>query len=460
MLAVNNVDARYATDFSEISEKLLPSVVNISTTAKSDVNNAKPDATQRLFEDFFRGSPVRPRFDNPSRKANSLGSGFIISEDGYIVTNNHVIDGADVITVTLHNKKRFEAKLIGQDAKTDLALIKIDTEDDLVATRWGDSNKQKVGQWVIAIGNPFGLGGTVTAGIISALGRDIRDGPYDAYIQTDAAINPGNSGGPMFNMSGEVIGINRSIVTPSGGNVGLGFAVPSHIAKTVVEQIIKYGKPRRGWLGVSIETVNDVIAKSLGLQEASGALVGEVMADGPAQVAGFQAGDVILEFDGQKITEMRALPIIVANTEIGKRVKVLLWRDGKTIVKMVEVGNLEKAEENGLVEVSDNTNGSTQTPNAVVLLGMKLAPISNAIKQKFRIKHEYKGLVVVGFDDSYQQSTANVRVGFTLISINNKPVSSVAMAKKIINSAKKMGAVIGRFANQQGQKMYIGLDLQ
>jgi serine protease Do len=261
-------------------------------------------------------------------------------------------------------------------------------------------------------------------------------------------------------MSGEVIGINRSIVTPSGGNVGLGFAVPSHIAKTVVEQIIKYGKPRRGWLGVSIETVNDVIAKSLGLQEASGALVGEVMADGPAQVAGFQAGDVILEFDGQKITEMRALPIIVANTEIGKRVKVLLWRDGKTIVKMVEVGNLEKAEENGLVEVSDNTNGSTQTPNAVVLLGMKLAPISNAIKQKFRIKHEYKGLVVVGFDDSYQQSTANVRVGFTLISINNKPVSSVAMAKKIINSAKKMGAVIGRFANQQGQKMYIGLDLQ
>ena len=310
--------AKSAPDsFADLADKLLPSVVNISSTqvVREDRGPQAPQLPEGSpFGDSFR--EFFNRNQNAPRRATSLGSGFIISSDGLVVTNNHVIEGADEITVTLSDDSQHVATLVGRDPKTDLALLRIDADRDLPAVPWGDSTKSRVGDWVVAIGNPFGLGGTVTAGIISARQRDINQGPYDSFLQTDASINRGNSGGPMFNMDGEVIGVNTAIFSPTGGSVGVGFAVPSTIVSRVIAQLQEFGQTRRGWLGVRIQTVTDEIAESIGLDKARGALVSSVTADGPAEEGGIKAGDVVLSFDGKSVDSMRELPRIVAETDI------------------------------------------------------------------------------------------------------------------------------------------------
>ena len=321
--------------------KLLPSVVNISTTqtVKSDRGreHSGPEIPQfppgspfeEFFKDFFEhGVPKGGRPEAQPRKATSLGSGFIIDPAGYVVTNNHVIADADEITVILHDDTNLKAELVGRDTKTDIALLKVKTEKPLTAAAWGDSDASRVGDWVLAIGNPFGLGGSVTAGILSARQRDINSGPYDDFLQTDASINRGNSGGPMFNMDGQVIGINTAIYSPSGGSIGIGFAIPSALAKAVVAELQNETdhNVHRGWLGVRIQAVTDEIAESLGLDKAQGALVASVSDNGPAQAAGIQPGDVVLTFDGHEVNDMRHLPRLVAETPVDKTVPVTVWR--------------------------------------------------------------------------------------------------------------------------------------
>jgi len=352
--------ARGAPDsFADLAARLLPSVVNISTsqtlkTAGGD--QGTPDMPQfppgSPFEEFFhdfleRNLPKGDHQDVTPRKATSLGSGFIIDPSGYIVTNNHVIADADEITVILHDNTNLKAKVIGRDTKTDIALLKVKADKPLVAVSWGDSDVARVGDWVLAIGNPFGLGGSVTAGILSARQRDINSGPYDDFLQTDAPINRGNSGGPMFNMDGQVIGINTAIYSPSGGSIGIGFAIPSALAKEVVSELQDEADHtvHRGWLGVRIQAVTDEIAESLGLNKTQGALVASVNDKGPAQVAGIQPGDVILDFDGKDVSDMRRLPRLVAETPVNKTVPVTLWRKRAETTVKVKVGRLEESDQ-------------------------------------------------------------------------------------------------------------------
>ena len=363
--------ARGAPDsFADLAATLLPAVVNISSSqnvqARADrggpeVPTFPPGSPfEQFFKDFLDrnhppGGQGGPQRRGPNRgegpqpgpdggpgggRSVSLGSGFIIDPAGFIVTNNHVIDGADEISVTLQDNITLKATLVGKDDRVDLALLKVESDKPLKAVPFGDSDTGRVGDWVLAIGNPFGLGGSVTAGIVSARGRDIRQGPYDDFIQTDAAINRGNSGGPLFNMAGEVIGINTAIYSPSGGSVGIGFSVPANLAKSVVAQLKEYGHARRGWLGVRIQQVTPDIAESIGLKDTAGAMVAGVNEGGPADAAKIRNGDVILKFNGQDVKEMKSLPRIVAETVIGKDVPVLLWRDGKQVTVQASVGEL------------------------------------------------------------------------------------------------------------------------
>ena len=328
--------------FADLAEKLMPSVVNISTT-----QTIKTQANPFPFQ-FPPGSPFEEmfkEFQKPTeRKATSLGSGFIINKNGTIVTNNHVIANADDIIVRVNNKE-YEAKVLGADPYSDVAVLKIESSEKFKTVEFGNSDKARVGDWVIAIGNPFGLGGTVTSGIISARNRDINLTRYDDFIQTDASINQGNSGGPLFNMEGDVIGINTAIISPTGTSSGIGFAIPSNAASTIIDQLIKYGETKRGWLGVRIQQVTKEIAMTAGLNEPRGAFIGGVSEDGPAKKAGIKTGDIILEFDGQKIKTMRNLPRVVANTKPNNKVSVKIWRDKKIITKRLTLGRLESSKD-------------------------------------------------------------------------------------------------------------------
>ena len=363
--------ARAAPDsFADLAAKLLPAVVNISSTQAAQARAGAPGAGPEIpmfppgspFEQFFkdflnRNRPGGPAGEattsrRPDRRMQSLGSGFIIDASGLVVTNNHVIDGADEITVTLQDNTSLKAKVLGRDETGDIALLQVKPDKPLPAVQFGDSDTERVGDWVLAIGNPFGLGGTVTAGIVSARGRDIRQGPYDDFIQTDAAINRGNSGGPLFNMDGQVIGMNTAIYSPSGGSIGIGFSIPANMVKAVVAQLKDFGHPRRGWLGVRIQQVTPDIAESLGLKDASGAMVAGVNDGGPADKAKIRNGDIILKFNNQDVKEMRSLPRIVADSEVGKSVPVLLWRDGKEVT--VQATLAEKPDD---VQVAAATTG-------------------------------------------------------------------------------------------------------
>ncbi|MEQ9328231.1 MAG: DegQ family serine endoprotease [Rhodospirillales bacterium] len=442
LLGANAAHARSAPEsFADLAEKLLPAVVNISTTQTLKRGDGGPDMPNlppgAPFEDFFKDFFERNRPDNRPRQAQSLGSGFIIDPDGYVVTNNHVIDGADEIFVLLQDDTRLPAKLLGTDPKTDIALLKVEPKSKLPYVSFGDSAKSRVGDWVIAIGNPFGLGGTVTAGIVSARGRDINSGPYDNYIQTDASINRGNSGGPMFNMDGEVIGINTAIFSPTGGSVGIGFAVPSSTAMPVVQQLRDFGRTKRGWLGVRIQVVSPEIAETLGLDAPKGALVSSVIEGGPAEAAEIKAGDVILTFDGQKVDEMRKLPRIVASTQVGSKVDVEVWRKGKIVKVAVNVEELEEAETAGLI---DEPKGAGKSQDeAVRSLGLTLSTITPDLSQQFELKKEQKGVVVTDVLGDSSAAEKGVRPGDVIVEVGQQEVGSPSDVAAKVEQARKDG---------------------
>src|SRR5579885_1769819 len=343
--------ARGPEGIADVAEQVIDAVVNISTKQTVDLSsNAMPQLPpgspfEEFFEEFFKNRRGKNGEAPTPRRVNSLGSGFIIDPSGLVVTNNHVIAGADEVNVILNDGSTLKAEVIGRDTKTDLALLRVKPDRPLKAVKFGDSDKLRLGEWVIAIGNPFSLGGTVTAGIVSARNRDIQSGPYDNYIQTDAAINRGNSGGPLFNLNGEVVGVNTAIISPSGGSIGIGFAVPSKTVVPVIDQLREFKEVRRGWLGVRIQQVSDEIADSLNIKPPRGALVAGIDDKGPAKPAGIEPGDVIVKFDGKDIKEMRDLPRIVADTPVGKDVAVTVIRKGQEVTKMVKLARLEEQAE-------------------------------------------------------------------------------------------------------------------
>jgi serine protease Do len=445
--------------FADLAEKLLPAVVNISTTqsikapergdrGERSPRGQAPDMPQfppgSPFEEFFReffdrNGPrgQRPEMPQP-RRATSLGSGFIVDPSGLVVTNNHVIADADEIHVKLHDDTDLKAEVVGKDPKTDIAVLRVKSEKPLPFVNLGDSDGIRVGDWILAIGNPFGLGGTVTAGILSAHHRDINAGPYDDFLQTDASINKGNSGGPMFNMKGEVIGINTAIYSPTGGSIGIGFAIPTALAKPVIEQLKNYGKPRRGWLGVRIQGITDEIAESLGLDKPKGALVASVSEKGPAQSAGIQPGDVILTFDGKDVTEMRRLPRLVAETQIEKPVKVTVWRKRKEHVFDVKVGELDENEQQA--NAVPGQPEKTQPPGPTVkTLGLSLAQANPELRQKFSLADDVAGVVVTEVANDSPAAEKGVRPGDVVVEVAQEEVKNPGQVAAKIEEAKKAG---------------------
>jgi serine protease Do len=448
--------------FADMVEGLLPAVVNISSTQKMEDPEDFPEMPQfppgSPFEDFFEEFMDRHGRGMPMAPQASLGSGFIVdATEGYVVTNNHVVRDADEVRVTFHDDTTVEAEVIGRDEKTDLAVLKVKSEKTLTAVEFGDSDVLRVGDWIVAIGNPFGLGGTVTAGIVSARQRDINSGPYDDYIQTDASINRGNSGGPMFDMNGKVIGINTAIFSPSGGSVGIGFAIPSSLAKPVIDQIIEFGHTRRGWLGVRIQSVTDEIAESLGLEKTQGAMVASVTKGGPAEVAGIEPGDIIIKFNGKDITAMRNLPRLVAETSIGSEATLTYWRDGKELETKVAIGELEKAEEEGLLSTGPRTSDEGISVDQV---GIKLSPLSPELREAYSIPDEVEGVVVTTVEPLSEAEEKGVGEGDVIIEINQQPVSDPARAVDMIDKAGKAGRnSVLLLINREGDVRFVALRL-
>lgn len=460
-------EAIVGTDgFADLAEDLLPSVVNISSTHKPVEVEDYPDMPHfppgSPFEDFFEEFMDRRGMGMPSIPPASLGSGFVIdAENGYIVTNNHVVKDADEVRVTFHDDVTVEAEVIGRDEKIDLAVLKIETDHEMVAVPFGNSDKLRIGNWIIAIGNPFGLGGSVTAGIVSAQQRDIQSGPYDDFIQTDASINRGNSGGPMFNLKGEVIGINTAIFSPSGGSVGIGFAIPSNLAKPVIRQLIEFGRTRRGWLGVRIQSVTDEIADSLGLKEAKGALVASTTKDGPAQKAGLEAGDIIVGFNGRKIDEMRDLPRMVAETPIGDKIEIVYWRDGKERKSTVKIGELEKAEENGLLTQKPKTEAKADDGLSIDTVGLTLRNILPMDREQYNIDDEVSGVLISGVEPMSEAAEKGMGVGDVIVEINQQPVKDAVKVKDIIEKAQKGGrSSVLLLVNRNNDVSFVALRLK
>lgn len=452
------VQAKSAPEsFADLIEGLTPAVVNISTSRNVAVSgripfDLPPGFPEEFFGDFFgNGENGTGRTE---RRLAALGSGFVIDPAGYIVTNNHVIEEADTITVTFPDGNKYEAELIGRDEKTDLALLKVETDSVLPYVQFGDSEIVRIGDWIVAIGNPFGLEGTVTAGIVSGRSRRITDRPYDDYIQTDASINKGNSGGPMFNMDGEVIGINTAIFSPTGGSVGIGFAVPSNLATTVIEDLKEFGETRRGWLGVQIQTVTDDIAESLGLDDARGALVSDVDEEGPAKEAGLLQGDVILSFDGREVDEMQSLPRIVAETRVDKTVAVEVWRDGGELSLEVVVARLEEGEVLAAVAAPEES-GTTNVES----LGLELATLSDTMRSAFRIGDDIEGALVVAVDPDSSAADQGIRRGHVIIEVEHEEVSTPDDVARIVAEVTEEGrknAVLALVYNGSNER-YVGL---
>jgi serine protease Do len=465
-------------DFADMAEKLLPAVVNISTTQtieNKDVPGGLPDMPQfppgSPFEQFFKdfmerhgqgqggpqGQPGAPNAE--PQKATSLGSGFIIDPAGYVVTNNHVVQDADEITVILQDDTNLKAKIVGRDLKVDLALLKVESKTPLPFVNFGDSDKMRVGDWVLAIGNPFGLGGTVTAGIISARARDIQSGPYDDYLQTDASINRGNSGGPMFDMDGNVIGINTAIFSPSGGSVGIGFAVPSSLAKSVVGQLKEYGHTKRGWLGVRIQQVTKDIAENLGLDKARGALVASLTPDAPAAKAGLEAGDIILTFDGKDVTEMRRLPRIVAETPVGKDAKLTYWRKGKELTTSVRVGELEQ-EEQKEASAQPSSPASAAKGDLIPQIGARVAALTPATRKRFELDDKIKGVVVTEITANGPAATKGIRPGDVIVDVARQSVSEPAeIADRVKEAAASGRKAVLMLLERGGDRRFVLVDL-
>ncbi len=436
--------ARSAPDnFADLAERLSPAVVNVATSQTvqgPDVNEMPQFPPGSPFEDLFKDFFDQQGEKGQARKVSSLGSGFIIDPSGIVVTNNHVIGKADEISVNLSDGTRLPAKVIGRDMKTDLAVLKVEAKKPLPFVKFGVSSHLRVGDWVLAIGNPFGLGGSVSAGIISAQNRNINSGPYDSFLQTDAAINRGNSGGPLFDMEGNVIGVNTAIISPSGGSIGIGFAIPSDIVKNVVAQLQEFGETRRGWLGVRIQSVTDELAESFGLLKPGGALIAEVTPGGPAAVAGIKAGDVIIRFNGQPVPEMSDLPRIVAETAVGKEADVIVWRDGKEKSFRVVLGRLEEFEKSASGEdTGGEPSGKPPEGAEIEDLGLMLAPLSASLREQFEVGDDVNGVAVVGVDDAGPSHEKGVRPGDVIVEVAQQEVRSAQEVKDKVAAAKKAG---------------------
>ena len=445
LLASLSAPARgHPGELIELTRETLPAVVNISTS--NNVESASPERQmpelppgleeffgRDFFERFF-GQPGPGR--QPERS--SLGSGFIIDPEGFVVTNNHVIQEADEITVILQDGVELSAEVVGRDPKTDLALIKVESERALPAVDWGDSDRLEIGQWVIAIGNPFGLGGTVTAGIVSQRSRDIRAGPYDDFIQTDAAINRGNSGGPLFNTDGEVVGVNTAIFSPSGGSIGIGFAIPSNIASSVIDQLRARGEVSRGWLGVSIQPITEELAEALALPARRGALIASVDRGSPAASGGLETGDVILSFDGNEIDDPRDLARTVADTVVGKEVEVLVWRDKRERSKRVVVGRL--AEEDGAEVAAVPESPAEEPTGRADLHGLSLADLSAELRARYGISGEAEGVLVLDVAPGSAGAERGLRSGDLIVRVGEAGVSDLADIAAALAAADESGA--------------------
>ncbi len=454
--------------FADLVEPLLPAVVNISTTtlvrgrgesSQSPLDMPFPKGSP--LEDFFKEFLDRMQPDGP-RNTTALGSGFIIDAEGYIVTNNHVVADADQITVTLNDNTELKATLVGRDRRTDIALLKINTDKKLPFVQWGDSEKLRTGDQIVAIGNPFGLGGTVTTGIVSHLARDIgergRSGDFiEGYIQTDASINLGNSGGPMFDMAGKVVGVNTAIFTPTGASVGIGFAIPSEIAKKVVSQIRQYGRTKRGWLGVHIQPVTEDIAEGLGLKDLKGALVGSVVKDGPAAKAKLQTGDVILKVGDREVKDYRSLPRIVGDVAVGTQIPITLWRKGKILSIAVRIGEYEEAEEVGVIP---SPEGGKELTKGIEVHGMTLQPLTEDIRQRFDISKDTQGVLVVDVNPKSSAAEKGIRAGDIIMEISQEEVKTpqniVDYLKKAEKENRKSALLL---INRDGESRYVSIKL-
>lgn len=450
--------------FADLAEKLMPAVVNvsISSTMKKPPPQMQGKPFEGPFQDFFedflnrqnrRGGQNRDqnrdqnkngeknlkRDESPKRKIASLGSGFVIDPSGIIVTNNHVIEDADEITVTFPNGDKFPATLIGRDKKIDLAVLQIKADKPLPFVTFGDNKQSRVGDWVIAIGNPFGLGGSLSAGVISAINRDIQSGPYDSFIQTDAAINRGNSGGPLFNMDGQVIGVNTAIISPTGGSVGIGFSIPADLAVNVIDQLREFGETRRGWLGVRIQTVTDELAEGLNMDKPSGALISEIFPDGPAAVGGIKQGDVILSFNKKPVREMRDLPRIVAETEIGDKVAVDVWRRGKKIRKSVIVGRLEEAEAKQAGKNSEKKPSVKPTDGSVEILGMTLRLLDDKTKLENGLESDDGGVIISHIKRESPAALAGLRPRSIITEVDQQSIRQPEDVTRLISRAREAG---------------------
>jgi serine protease Do len=452
--------ARPAPDsFADLVNKLLPTVVNISTsqTLKAPPAGSIPQLPPGSpLEDLFKNF-LGPKSNQP-RHVTSLGSGFIIDPSGYVVTNNHVIEDSDQITVALQDGTQMPAKVVGRDVKTDLALLKVNPRKPLPATHFGDSDHARIGDWVIAIGDPFGIGSTVTAGIVSARNRNINAGPYDDFIQTDAPINRGNSGGPLFDMDGNVVGINSQIYTPSGGSVGIGFAIPSNLAREVTGQLRQFGVARRGWIGVKIQQVTQELAEGMGLASASGALVTDVTRGGPGAAAGLVNGDLVTWFDGKPVADDRALPRIVADTPIGKTVNMDILRHGRkqtlriTVQKLADDAKPDKA--------SKAPPPPPKNQSALAKLGLSVGALDGAARGKFKIAGNVQGVLVTAVDAASPAGEKGVKAGDVIVEVGSAAVKTPQDVTNAVDAAAKTGKPVTLLVNRDGNLTYVGLRLR
>ena len=452
----NTLSARPAPDsFADLAEKLMPSVVNISTTQTiKTTNNPFP------FQ-FPPGSPFEEMFKDfnqpTERKASSLGSGFIVDKEGTVITNNHVINNAEDIVVRV-GEKEYKAKIVGADPYMDIAVLKIESKDTFTPVKFGDSDKARVGDWVMAIGNPFGLGGTVTAGIISARNRDINLTRYDDFIQTDASINQGNSGGPLFNMDGDVVGINTAIIAPNqSGSIGIGFAIPSNAASSVIDQLVKFGETKRGWLGVRIQEVTKEIADVEKLKNTEGALVASVGEKSPAEKAGLQPGDIILKFDGQKIDTMRTLPKLVSRTEVGKTVELEIWRDKKLITKKLTLGRLESSED---FKAENKPINPKKEESEIEVLKITVRDVSPQDIESRKLDKKTEGVVILEIGNK-SPLTGLLQAGDIILEVQKNKVSSADDLNKQIETINKKGeqTLLLTIINNNNQRRYLGVKI-
>ena len=453
---LNTLSARPAPDsFADLAEKLMPSVVNISTTQTiKTTNNPFP------FQ-FPPGSPFEEMFKDfnqpTERKASSLGSGFIVDKEGTVITNNHVINNAEDIVVRV-GEKEYKAKIVGADPYMDIAVLKIESKDTFTPVKFGDSDKARVGDWVMAIGNPFGLGGTVTAGIISARNRDINLTRYDDFIQTDASINQGNSGGPLFNMDGDVVGINTAIIAPNqSGSIGIGFAIPSNAASSVIDQLVKFGETKRGWLGVRIQEVTKEIADVEKLKNTEGALVASVGEKSPAEKAGLQPGDIILKFDGQKIDTMRTLPKLVSRTEVGKTVELEIWRDKKLITKKLTLGRLESSED---FKAENKPINPKKEESEIEVLKITVRDVSPQDIESRKLDKKTQGVVILEIGNK-SPLTGLLQAGDIILEVQKNKVSSADDLNKQIETINKKGeqTLLLTIINNNNQRRYLGVKI-